>query len=91
MLEVLTEEEIDLVSGGMGNGGGGPMKVSQLDKGSGHSSCTDGVFSGMVGGLVAGLSMANPLIFAGTFGGLTLAGAVGGGCFRNPPPKTMQE
>ncbi len=85
MFEVLTEEEIDCVSGGMGNGGGGLMKVSPLDKGSGHSSCTDGVFSGMIGGLVAGLSMANPLIFAGTFGGLTLAGAVGGVCFRRQP------
>ena len=83
MFEVLTEEEIDCVSGGMGNGGGGPMKVSQLDKGSGLSSCGEGILGGLSGSLFAALASSTPIGFAGTALGGLMAGAMAGGCFRN--------
>ena len=60
MFEVLTEEEIDSVSGGMGNGGGGPMKVSQLDKASGLSSCGEGILGGLSGSLCYALTQRGP-------------------------------
>jgi hypothetical protein len=89
MFEDLTEEEIDGVSGGMGNGGGGPMKVSPLDKGSGHGSCSEGILGGMLVGLFGGLATGNLIGLAGTSVGGLLGGAMAGGCFRNPPPKNM--
>jgi hypothetical protein len=83
MIQELNEQELDLVYGGMGNGGAGPMRTTPVDKGSGHSSCTEGVLGGMVGGFFGGLATVSPLGALGVFVGSVFAGAIGAGCFRN--------
>ncbi len=81
MFAELTQDEMDVVCGGMGNSPSGRTGSTPVNKGGGSTSCSDGVTGGAVAGLLGGLATANPIGFAGVFVGATLGGAVAGGCF----------